>query len=171
MLYEVITIIKLVNTVRKENTSSFFTKLGETSLFYDFKDRGNISFDNYTAFVRAATLLYYQQDGLKDKLINLPYNRVFVNQAREGSIGASISNSFSPNQSTVTITGNVVLVYREPGTESPYAAYNQTPNRTTSFQAYSYPVGYCDLIGLELCSDFGHLKANVHNDVVPLPAS
>ncbi len=158
-------IIKLINTVHKENIPLFFTKLGETSLFYAFHDRSNISFDNYTAFIRAATLLYYQQDGLKDKLSNLPYDRMFVNQTREGSTGASISNSFSPNQTTITITGNVTVVT---GTTNPYGV--TIPNVTKTFQAYSYPVGYCDLIGLELVSDFGHLKASMHDDVVPLPA-
>jgi len=90
---------------------------------------------------------------------------MFVNQTREGSTGASISNSFSPNQTTITITGNVTVVT---GTTNPYGV--TIPNVTKTFQAYSYPVGYCDLIGLELVSDFGHLKASMHDDVVPLPA-
>jgi hypothetical protein len=158
-------IIKLVNTVKKENIASFFAELGKTTLFYTFRARDNISFDNYTAFIKSATLLYYQQYGLKDKLLDLPYNKLFVNQAREGSLGASISNSFAGDQDVITITGNVTVVI---GTTNPYGV--TVPSGTKAFQAYSYSVGYCDLIGLELNSDFGNLKASVHNDIVPLPA-
>lgn len=157
------TILKLVNTTKKENVAAFFAELGKSSIFYNFKN--SMSFANYSAFVRSCTFLFYQQEGLKDKLVNLPYNMLFINEAREGSLGASISNSFAGNETTITITGNVSVV-----TVTTNAYGVTVPSGTKAFQAYSYQVGYCDLIGLELVSDFAYLKASVHNDIIPLPA-
>jgi len=154
---------KIMLNVPQNQITDLFTKLNGTIIFYKFKNQMN--HDNYTKFIKATTLLYYQQDGLKDTLINLPYNRMFVNQEREGDIGASIRNSFLLNQTNITITGNVIIVT---GIKNPYG--RTIPNGTKAFQAYSNTVGYCDLIGLELVSDFGNLKADSYKDIIPLPA-
>jgi len=93
---------------------------------------------------------------------------MFAHQYREGSIGASITNNFSATENKFTITGNVVVVSRSASSESPYEAYNQQPNQTTSFPAYTNTVDYFDLVGVEMHSDLGNIKAN--GKVVPMPA-
>jgi hypothetical protein len=164
------TIVDLINTTPNHNAITFFEILGRTKLFYKLRSDGNVSFKNYTNFIRALTILFYQQDDIREKLINLPHTRLFVNETRTGNIGISITNSFTKKPDSLIVTGNVSLTYRNEQMESPYAAYNKTANTTTAFIGYKKSVGYCDLIGLELKSNYGHLKESVHNDVVPLPA-
>lgn len=157
---------RVMANVPSESITDLFEKLKQTTLFYTYKEQMN--HDNYTEFIKSATLLYYQQDMLKEKLKNLTPDKMFAHQYREGSIGASITNEFSATTTDFTITGTVVVVSRSAGSESAFDAYNQQPNQTKSFQAYSNPVNYFDLIGVEMYSDLGNIQGN--GKVIPMPA-
>lgn len=157
---------RVMINVPNEDINDFFEKLKQTTLFYTFKQQMN--HDNYTELIKSATLLYYQQDMLKEKLKNITPDKMFVHQYRKGSIGASITNDFFATKNKFIITGNVVVVSRSVGSETSFEAYNQQSNQTTSFQAYTNTVDYFDLVGVELHSDLGNIKAN--GKVVPMPA-
>jgi hypothetical protein len=159
---------RLMGNVAKDDIKPFFKRIENEELFYRY--RKSMNHDDYTAFVKAATITYYEQDGLKEKLKNLSYNKFFVHQYRNNAIGTSINNSFVTNSTSIKITGNITIVDRDPASKTPWEGMNQQPNRVTTFDAYRYEVGYCDLIGLQLYSDFGHLQVNSHDDIIPLPA-
>jgi len=57
---------RVMANVPSESITDLFEKLKQTTLFYTFKEQMN--HDNYTEFIKSATLLYYQQDMLKEKL-------------------------------------------------------------------------------------------------------
>jgi hypothetical protein len=155
-------ITSIINTIPENDIETFFNELGKTNLFYLV--RSNYSFNDYTLFIKYLTLLYYRQSGLKEKLKNIAYDKLFVTQNRDGEVGASIKNLFNSKEKSLIIEGKVNVLYREPNSLNPYLLHAK------NFTAYSYTVGYCDLLGLELNSDFGHLQADAFDDIIPLPA-
>jgi hypothetical protein len=155
-------ITSIVNTIQENDIETFFNELGKTNIFYLM--RNNYSFNDYTSFIKYLTLLYYKQSGLKEKLKNIAYDKLFVIQNRDEEIGTSIKNLFNAKEKSLVIEGKVNVLYRDPNSLNPYLLH------TKNFTAYSYSVGYCDLLGLELNSNFGHLQTDAFDDIIPLPA-
>ena len=124
--------------------------------------------DNYTEFIKSATLLYYRQDMLKEKLLNLSPDMMFVHQYREGPYGISFTNVFSATATEYTITGNILIKRHSTVKAGHPEDLSQQLDEITFFQAYSKKVNYFDLVGVKLNSDLGNIKAN--GMVVPMPA-
>jgi len=159
---------RVVQSVSNDKISSFFDKIQEENIFYKLDDAMND--EDYAMFIKSATTLYYEQEGLAEKFRDISHDNLFVHELREGIMGATITNSMFSDKDSITIKGNIALVYRDPSKNGPWEAYEQRPTNTTSMDAYSKTVGYCELVGLELNSDYAHLNANMHNGIIPLPA-
>ena len=157
-----------MQSVPENKIGSFFDKIQKENIFYKLDDAMND--EDYAMFIKSATTLYYEQEGLAEKFREISHDNLFVHELREGTMGATITNSMFSDKDSITINGNIELVYSDPSKNGPWEAYKQRPTNTTSMDAYSKTVGYCELVGLELNSDYAHLNANMHEGIIPLPA-
>jgi hypothetical protein len=153
---------RVIINIKKEEVKDFFERLNNTSIIYDLKNQMN--FNYYSDFIINLTMLFSQQDDIKERLKNISYDRIFVYQEREGTFGASIDNYFNHYKDKIEVTGKVVVI--KPIENAFGVPIAGSPE---NFNAYNYELKYCDLVGLELRSDYGHFKAQ-SGKLIPLPA-